>query len=152
MQSDTRQTTGTAAVAGTGTTPANEFSAELIAIFASSNERLLELQKQAGELAVAEMVALQAGWLQTASAMAELRPRPPDLAKAMRGAEIATAWFRVATEAQIALIGLIGRAALSRGLAAATSEPGSGRPRMPERRKTAVVIDFPDRRRRPVDG
>jgi hypothetical protein len=121
--------------------PATGMAAELAGILASSNARLLDLQREAADIAFAEAAAVQAAWLQAMTAMAELLPQASDRANTMRFIDITNAWLQVVTQAQMALIELVGQAARAEGRPTA-----SDRPEMVERRKTAVVINFPDRR------
>jgi hypothetical protein len=127
------------------TMPTVELATELTAILASCNEHLFDLHKQAAEIAFAEAAAVQAGWLKAATAVAELMPHASDRANATRMFEIVDAWLEVVTQTQTALIGLIGQATIADGAMAAT--PASAPPPTIERRKLAMVIDFPDRRR-----
>jgi hypothetical protein len=140
-----KQPADNATVSPAVTMPTVELAAELAAILASCNEHLLDLHKQATEIAFAEAAAVQAAWLKTVSAVAELLPHASDRANMTRMIEIVDAWLQVVTQTQTALIGLIGHAAIADSQTSVT--PASARPATIERRKLAVVIDFPDRRR-----
>jgi hypothetical protein len=127
------------------TMPAAELAADLTAILASCNERLFDLQKQATEVAFAEAAAAQAAWLKAVTAMAGLMPQASDRANTMQMIEIVNAWLQVVAQTQTALIGLIGHVAMAGGREATTAP--LAHPPPVERRRLAVVIDFPDRRR-----
>jgi len=139
-----RQSVKPAAGGPVPTAAVDALASELSAVLASCNERLLDLHRQASELAFAEASAVQAAWLNAATAITQLLPRQSDRANAMRSIEIVSAWLQVITQTQTALIGLMEQAALAGNRA----PPGSpARTGMADRRKLAVVISFPDRRR-----
>ncbi len=126
--------------------PATGLTGELNAILASCNERLLDLQKQATEIVFVEVAAVQAAWLRAVMAMTQMAPQEPDRANTARLIEVVNDWFEVVTQAQTALVELIGRSALTGGQGMADFAPAAQS--LPtERRKLAVVINFPDRRR-----
>ena len=122
-------------------------TAELTAILASCNERLLEFQIQATDIVFAEVAAVQAAWLKAVTAVVEMAPQESDREKAKRLVEVVDGWFQVVTQAQTALVGLIGRSVMTGGRSLADLAHGN-LPVPAERRRLAVVINFPDRRRR----
>lgn len=122
-------------------------TAELTAILATCNERLLDLQKRAGDIVLEEAAAIQAAWLRAVTAMAEMAPQESDHANATRLVELVSGWFQIVTQAQTALIELIGKSALAERHAMADLAE-QNRYAVAERRRLAVVINFPDRRRR----
>lgn len=129
------------AAAGGSAEPAALAGAELSAVFVACNERLIDLQKQAVDIAFAEAAAIQSAWVAAASVMFGLLPQPSDRANTARLVDIAGAWLRVVGQTQTAWLELV--AGANAGAPAGTRERRS----LPERRRMAVVINFPDRRR-----
>jgi hypothetical protein len=125
--------------------PAAGLTGELTAILASCNDRLLDLQKQATEIVFVEVAAVQAAWLKAVMAMAQMAPQESDRTTTARLIEVVNDWFEVVTQAQTALVKLIGKSALAGGQG--MSDLALADQSMPpERRKLALVINFPDRR------
>jgi hypothetical protein len=122
-------------------------TAELTAILTSCNERLLQFQVQAAEIVFAEVAAVQAAWLRAVTAVAEMMPQDSDRANTKRLIEVVDGWFHAVTEAQTALVGLIGRSAMTGSRGMTDFSQGIVPASSPERRRLAVVINFPDRRR-----
>lgn len=123
-------------------------TAELTAILASCNERLLEFQIEATEIVFAEVAAVQAAWLKAVTAVVEMAPQDSDRENAKRLVKVVDGWFHVVTEAQTALVGLIGRSVMMTGGRGLADLAHGDLPVPAERRRLAVVINFPDRRRR----
>jgi hypothetical protein len=119
---------------------------ELTAILSSCNDRLLDLQKQATEIVFVEVAAVQAAWLRAVTAMVQMAPQESDRANTARLIEVVNDWFEVVTQAQTALVKLIGRSALA-GEHGLSDHAHAGQSMPAERRRLALVINFPDRRR-----
>ena len=120
--------------------PATGLTGELSAILDTCSRHLFKLQQQATEIVLSEAAAVQAGWLRAVTSMAELLPDEADRANTARLVAIVNDWFQVMTQAQAALVDLIGRSALA-------GDSPTQRVAFAERRRLAVVINFPDRRR-----
>jgi hypothetical protein len=123
--------------------PAAGLGAELTALLSTCNERLFDLQRQATDIVFAEVAAIQGAWLRAVTAATDLAPHEADRANAARLLEVITDWFQAVTQTQTALVDLLGRS--TKGHAAPAHRPHTHAV-LVERRKMAIVINFPDRR------
>ena len=119
---------------------------ELSAILEACNQRMLELQQEATAIVFSEAAAIQSAWLRAVTSMAEMLPHEADRANTARLIAVVNGWFQVMTQAQTALVELIGKSATGSALHLEGRHAASW-PDYAERRKLAVVINFPDRRR-----
>jgi len=126
--------------------PAAGLTGELTAILEACSQRLLELQEEAAAIVFSEAAAIQAAWLRAVTSLTEMLPQDADRANTARLIAIVNGWFRVMTQAQTAMVELIGKSATAGARLPATQAPASW-PNSSERRRLAVVINFPDRRR-----
>lgn len=110
-------------------------------LMVSLRERLMQIQTEAANVAIAEMGRRKSG----PGAGAETTEGVPPLPQlhedhARRINELTRAWFDTVASAQA------GMSALT-GYLPAGAQPAGGSTPLVERRKRAVLIDFPDRRR-----
>ncbi len=115
-------------------------------LLVSLRERLLQIQNEAANVAIAEMAQRRAAEAVDQDAGETVDPVPlPELhpENAGRIADLAGQWFDCIASAHAGMTALVGRIGL-RSVRAATEKPRL----LTERRQRSVTIDFADRRRR----
>lgn len=126
--------------------PTGSPGSELSAILESCNNHLREIQAQAADIVLAELATVQAAWLRAVTTTADLAPGEANREHASRLIEIVSAWFRTIAQTQSALLDLISRSALA-SQPVGTSYGQLDATPLPDRRRQATIINFPDRRR-----
>ena len=127
--------------------PTIETVAQVTTLLATSNERLIELQHEATNVALTEISLRQSEMITAISKVADILPGPHlHHANAQRVVEVMRAWFEVVTETQTELIALMGESFLSRAQRPERSAAPAASISPADRRHMSVVIDFPDRR------
>ena len=127
--------------------PTIETVAQVTTLLATSNERLIELQHEATNVALTEISMRQSEMIKAMSKVADILPWPHlHHANAQRVVEVMRSWFEVVTETQAALLELMGESFLSRTPRTRRSATPAASVVATERRHLSLVIDFPDRR------
>ena len=131
--------------------PVMETALKISTLFASSYARLVALQQEAASLVNAEISVYQVELLGAMGAAAQFPWLSMRQLDETSMPELTRVWYELATQAQAAMLRVLRGSVLDRDRYL---------PLVPEkevaasldRRKTAVVINFPDRRVAPVKG